>query len=135
MGFIIYYFYNLHKIKLYETKLIISNVHLFSPFSFSVSTGSLSLASLCTSIYSATFEKMFTSRCLCAIIRQFTITRIDVPSIVLFFCLFCLIVIAASIAVPSVYLHWLGYHFKLVFICCEGAIASLLWTANFYFPS
>ena len=35
---------------------------------------SLFLVSLCPSIYSAAFERIFTSRCLCAIIRQCTIT-------------------------------------------------------------
>ena len=43
------------------------------------------------------------------------------------FCMFCLIVIAVSA------LHILFLHFKLVFICSEGAIASLLWTTQFYF--
>ena len=46
----------------------------FSPFSVSTSAGSLCLASLCQSIYGAAFERIFTSRCLCTLIRQCTIT-------------------------------------------------------------
>ena len=68
------FFYNFHKIKWYEAQLIISNGHLFSPFSVCMSAGSPFLASLFPSIFGAAFKRMFTSRCLRAIIRQCTIT-------------------------------------------------------------
>ena len=68
------FFYNHFKIKCYKAQLIFSNVHLFSPFSTCPPTGSLFLASFFPLIYSAAFERLFTSRCFCAIIRQCTIT-------------------------------------------------------------
>ena len=52
-------------------------------------------ASFSPSIYGAAFERMFTSLCLCAIIRQCTITLLLNRCPPLCF-LFCLIVIAAS---------------------------------------
>ena len=52
--------------------MIINN--LFSPFSICASAVSLFLSFLCPSIYGAAFERMFMSRCLCAIIRQCRIT-------------------------------------------------------------
>ena len=52
---------------------MISNVHIFSSFYICTSAVSLFLASICPSIYGAAIERMFTSRCLCAIIRQCTI--------------------------------------------------------------
>ena len=73
----------------------ISNVYLFSPFFVCTSAGSLFLASFSPSIYGAAFERMFTSLCLCAIIRQCTITLLLNRCPPLCF-LFCLIVIAAS---------------------------------------
>ena len=73
--FLYFIFYNFCKMKWYEAQLIISNDHLFSPFSICTSAVSLFLASLCLSIYGAAFERMFTSRCLCAIIRQSRITH------------------------------------------------------------
>ena len=114
-------FYNFYKIngEYFQT-------FIFSPFSICTSAVSLFLASLCLPIYGATFERMFRSRCLCAILRRSALSLfhwIDAPLSV--FCLFCFIVIAASA------LHMLYLHFKLVFICSEGAIASLLWTAHF----
>ena len=42
----------------------------FSPFSICTSEGFLFLSSLCPSSHGAAFERMFTSRCLCAIVRQ-----------------------------------------------------------------
>ena len=50
---------------------------LLSPQAVCLSAGSLFLASLCPSIYGAAFERMFTSRYLCAIIRQCTITLLQ----------------------------------------------------------
>ena len=47
--------------------------------------------------YGASFERMLTSRCLCAILRQCTITLSLNRCPLLFFCLFCLIVIAVSV--------------------------------------
>ena len=47
-----------------------SLIIFFSPFSICASTVSFFLASLCPFIHGTAFEKMFTSHCLCAIIRQ-----------------------------------------------------------------
>ena len=102
----------------------------FSFLRLYMSAGSLFLAYLCPSIYGAAFYRMFTSRCLCAVIGQCTIT----PLCFLFVWLNCNCKISAG---HSVFLYFLCHHsknLKLVFICCEGAIASLLWTAHFYFP-
>ena len=74
---------------------MISNVHLFSPFS--ICTSAVFLASLCPSIYGAAFERMFMSRCLCAIIRQCRITLSLYRCPPLRFFLFCLIIIVASV--------------------------------------
>ena len=58
-------FYNFYKIngEYFQT-------FIFSPFSICTSAVSLFLASLCLPIYGATFERMFRSRCLCAILRR-----------------------------------------------------------------
>ena len=71
----------------------------FSLFSICMSAVSLYLASLCPAIYGAVFERMFTSRCLCAIIRKCACRPfhcIDVPPHRFLFCFaqlctFCLL--------------------------------------------
>ena len=50
------------------------NVYFFSSLPICMSAVSLFIASLCPSINGAVFERMFTSRCLCANIKQCTIT-------------------------------------------------------------
>ena len=70
-GFYNFFFYNFHQIKWYEAKMIISNVHLFSPFSVCMSAGSSFLAFLCPSIYGLAFVRMLMSRCLCAIVHNY----------------------------------------------------------------
>ena len=103
------FFYNHFKIKCYKAQLIISNVHLFSPFSICPPTGSLFLASFFPLIYSAAFERLFTSRCFCALIRQCTITLslYRCPP----FCFFVLLNSNSSLSsAHSVYLHVLGHH-------------------------
>ena len=62
------------------------------------------VASLCPSIYGAAFERMFMSRCLCAIIRQCTIT------ISLYRCPPLRLCNCSLSAKYSFYLHWLGHH-------------------------
>ena len=73
-------------------------------------------ASFSPSIYGAAFERMFTSLCLCAIIRQCTIT------LLLFFVLLnCNCSLSAA---HSVYLHFLGYHsqnLKVSFTLLRGS--------------
>ena len=71
--------------------------HLFSLFFFCMSAVSLFLASFCPSIYCTDFVRIFTSRHLCAILRQYRI------SLSLYRCtplpvtvLFSLLVIAAQ---------------------------------------
>ena len=59
------------------------------------------------SIYGAVFERMFKGRCLCAIIRQYTITLSLSPSP--FFVL--LICNCSLVSAHSVYLHLVGHHF------------------------
>ena len=95
----------------------------------------LFLSFICPSFHSAAIERMFTSRCLCAIIRQCRITALSLNSCSLLLFLFCLIVIAASaLYIPSTCIGQVTtLHFKLVPICSEGAIASLLCTTHFYF--
>ena len=99
-------------------------------FSVCMSACSLFLASLCPSFYGAAFERLLTSFCLCANIRQCrtTLSLNRYPPLRF---LFVLLNFNCSLsAAHSVYLNFL----KFVFICCEGAIASLPWTAHFYFP-
>ena len=91
----IIYFYNFYKIKWQ----IIDNLKCSSFFSFSIdkSAGYLFLASFCPSIYGTVSERMFLSRCLCAIIRQCTITlSLNRCSPVCF--LFVLLIVVAALA-------------------------------------
>ena len=86
--------------------------------------------SLCPSIYGADFERMITSRCLCAIIRQCTITLSLIVCPPFCFYLSCLIVIAASTLhllyrvlacariVPTVNVIFLGF-WKTMNICLK----------------
>ena len=72
------------------------------------------LASLCSSIYDAAFERMLTSRGLCAIIRQ---CRITLSLIQMFAQLNCNCSLNTA---HSVYLHFLGQSLELKdsFFCC-----------------
>ena len=80
----------------------------FFPFFVCVFAGSLFLASLCLSIYA--FARMFTSCCLCAIIRQCTIT-LSLNRCPPFCFLFVLLNSNCSLsAAHSVYLHFLGHY-------------------------
>ena len=85
-----------------------------------------------TVFYGAAFERMFTNRCLCAIIRQCTITlSLYRRHLLRFLFCFALIVIAASalhilstIAIACTRSPLLAL--PIIFICSEGTIASRL---------
>ena len=81
----------------------------FSPFSICTSEGFLFLSSLCPSSHGAAFERMFTSRCLCAIVRQCSTVS----------ALHCLLECArsplpAQSQLCTVYLNVLGHHSSTV---------------------
>ena len=131
--FIIYLLY-FCKIKWYEARLIISNVHRSSFFSISICVSAVSffIASLCPPIYGAAFDRMFTSRCLCTIIRHgrinLSLYRIDVLCnpfryFVLLNCNCSLEALNISTCIGKVIN---SIDFRLVSICSEGAISSLL---------